>query len=75
MSRVVPSQLKYISIKSDSRYKPVTKGPLGGIVCLLDSTPELEKKLIPLSVPKVEGTATSVDEKEPGPPEPFDYTE
>ena len=46
MSRVVPAQLEYITFKSGSRYHPVKKNISGGIICLVDATPEIEKELI-----------------------------
>jgi 26S proteasome regulatory subunit N2 len=80
MSRVLPSQLRYISFKEESRYKPIKKQALGGIVMLVDSTPNAPRDLIVHSVPKVDAPANSsgaaaVDENEPAPPEPFEYIE
>lgn len=59
MSRVLPSQLKFVSFKDDSRYKPVKKGSLGGIVCLVDQTPDVPRELMTLSVPVVGATTTA----------------
>ncbi|ORX85159.1 26S proteasome regulatory complex, non-ATPase subcomplex, Rpn2/Psmd1 subunit, partial [Basidiobolus meristosporus CBS 931.73] len=73
MARVVPSQLKYIAFKEDSRYTPLKKGVVGGIVMLKDTNPGAEEELMQLSVPTVEASATTVDEEEAAPPEPFEY--
>jgi len=74
-ARVLPSQLKYISFKKDSRYQPVKKRDLFGILLLKDSSPEQEETIIVPSAPTAEVKAnTAPDEaEEPGPPEPFEY--
>ncbi|KAG8533085.1 uncharacterized protein KY384_001868 [Bacidia gigantensis] len=44
MSRVLPSQLKFISFP-DKRYQPVTKAT-GGVILMNDTTPEAPKELL-----------------------------
>lgn len=51
MSRVLPSQLKFISFPA-GRYKPVKK-PTGGVIVMIDTQPEEEKVLIEEKVKKV----------------------
>ncbi|KAI9023487.1 armadillo-type protein, partial [Phycomyces nitens] len=46
MARVMPAQLKHISFKEDSRYVPVKKGIVGGIIMLVDKKPGEEEDLI-----------------------------
>ena len=85
MTRIGPWQLKYVAFKNDSRYLPVKKKSLGGILCLVDKTPNEPRDLIPLSVPQVippavtDGVipvANETDfEGEPAVPEPFEYRE
>jgi 26S proteasome regulatory subunit N2 len=87
MSRVIPSQLKYISIKEEARYKPVKKESLGGILLLVDTQPSTPRELITLSVPKATAAAATqpttsptsntlaISENEPLPPQPFEYHE
>ncbi|KAF7906858.1 hypothetical protein EAF00_001136 [Botryotinia globosa] len=51
MSRVLPSQLKFVSFPA-GRYKPVKK-PTGGVIVMIDTQPEEEKVLIEEKVKKV----------------------
>lgn len=51
MARVVPAQLKHISFKEDSRYVPLKKTNIGGIMMLLDTRPDEEEELIQPSAP------------------------
>ncbi|XMA12004.1 hypothetical protein WAI453_004795 [Rhynchosporium graminicola] len=44
MSRVLPAQLKFISFPA-GRYKPVKK-PTGGVILMIDTTPDVEIELI-----------------------------
>nr|KAJ3422693.1 proteasome regulatory particle base subunit [Polyrhizophydium stewartii] len=89
-TRVVPQQVKYVTFKEDSRYVPVKKESIGGIVMLLDTRPDEPETLIPISLPKPEtagsnataatGAATaaaaaSATASEPAPPSPFQYAE
>ncbi|KAF7725612.1 proteasome regulatory particle base subunit [Apophysomyces ossiformis] len=74
MARVVPAQLKHISFKEDSRYVPVKKGVVGGIILMIDRRPGEEEELIEPSAPSgadVSG-AGAVEEEAP-PFEPFEY--
>jgi len=51
MSRVLPSQVRWISFPSDGRYQPV-KRPTGGVILLEDTTPSEEKSLLELKARK-----------------------
>ncbi|KAI8977190.1 armadillo-type protein [Mycotypha africana] len=51
MARVVPAQLKHITFKEDSRYIPVKKENVGGIIMMIDRKPEEEEDLIQPRVP------------------------
>lgn len=51
MARVVPAQFKYISFKEESRYTPLKKSNVGGIVMLLDKKPGEKEDLIQPSAP------------------------
>ncbi|CAG8556740.1 11970_t:CDS:10, partial [Acaulospora colombiana] len=64
MARVLPAQLQYISFSESSRYVPVKKGVVGGILMMVDKTPGEPEELILPSAPV---------EKEAPPPEPFEY--
>ncbi|KAI9004255.1 26S proteasome non-ATPase regulatory subunit 1 [Gaertneriomyces semiglobifer] len=46
MSRVVPDQLKYTTYKDDSRYLPVKKSSVGGIILLQDKRPDEPEELM-----------------------------
>ncbi|KAL4784793.1 armadillo-type protein [Aspergillus varians] len=50
MSRVLPAQLKYLTFP-DPRYEPV-KRPTGGVVVVLDNTPEEPREVIELTASK-----------------------
>ncbi|CAG8526274.1 17299_t:CDS:10 [Acaulospora morrowiae] len=70
MARVLPAQLQYISFPENSRYVPVKKGAVGGILMMMDKSPGEPEELILPSTP----VATEVtEEKEASPPEPFEY--
>lgn len=71
-ARVVKPQLKVISMPENSRYKPLKDLSIGGIVIVRDTRKDEPEELIqPVAAggPKVE------EEKEPDPPEPFEYIE
>ena len=74
MSRVIPAQTKVIAFKPDSRYVPVKKGAVSGIVLLQDLKPKEAAEFLDFSTPKVIAGGAA-DDSEPAPPEPFDYTE
>jgi len=72
-ARVMPAQRKVLTLPSDSRYSSIKSVHVGGIIILKDSKSEEPEDLIeplPASV-----ATESEDEKEPDPPEPFEYTE
>ncbi len=73
-ARVMPAQLKVISLSESAaaRYAVMKDLSIGGIVLLRDSkTGEKEELVEPVQAggPKVE------EDKEPEPPEPFEYIE
>lgn len=52
LSRVTPSQWKFVQFKPDSRYEPVKKGPLtAGILIFRDKTPQVAEDIIPYTTP------------------------
>ncbi|EXJ79336.1 26S proteasome regulatory subunit N2 [Capronia epimyces CBS 606.96] len=57
MSRVLPAQLKYLTFP-DQRYHPVKK-PTGGVMVVLDTEPDKEREIIPLTVSKIEPVAAA----------------
>ncbi|CAG8444505.1 8265_t:CDS:10 [Diversispora eburnea] len=70
MARVLPAQLQYISFPENSRYVPIKKGIVGGILMMIDKSPGEPEELILPSTP----VATEVNEEEEAPPpEPFEY--
>ncbi|KAH8555091.1 armadillo-type protein [Umbelopsis sp. PMI_123] len=74
MARVVPAQLKHVAFKSDSRYVPIKKGVVGGILLMLDKHPDQPEELIDPSAPTAESSAASGAQDEAPPFEPFEYT-
>ncbi|CAG8442804.1 7968_t:CDS:10 [Ambispora gerdemannii] len=70
MARVLPAQLQYISFKEDSRYIPVKKGIVGGILMMKDQKPDELEELI---LPSAPAANESAEEEEAPPPEPFEY--
>ncbi|XP_068741822.1 26S proteasome non-ATPase regulatory subunit 1-like [Montipora capricornis] len=68
--RVLPSQLKVISLPEDSRYMPMKPVNIGGIVMKSDEPEDLIEPL-PASSPM--GFGAEDDEEGPEPPEPFEY--
>ncbi|KAG0170052.1 proteasome regulatory particle base subunit [Apophysomyces sp. BC1021] len=74
MARVVPAQLKHISFKEDSRYVPVKKGAVGGIILVIDQKPGEEEELIEPSAPSGADASGAGSVEEEAPPfEPFEY--
>lgn len=71
-ARVMRQQLKVVQMASGSRYKPTKDLSVGGIILMRDSRkaePEDLVQSVAAGGPKVE------EEKEPEPPEPFEYVE
>ncbi|CAG8535850.1 3770_t:CDS:2, partial [Scutellospora calospora] len=71
MARVLPAQLQYISFPENSRYVPVKKGIVGGILMMIDKHPGEPEELILPSTPVA--TTEVTEEEEAPPPEPFEY--
>lgn len=73
-ARVIPPQLKRLSLPSTSRYQPLKPVNVGGIILMKDSLENEPEELIePLPASTTPGT--EAEEDEPEPPEPFEYTE
>lgn len=51
LARVVPAQLKRVTFKDDSRYVPIKKGTVSGIIMMEDRKPNEEEELIEPSAP------------------------
>lgn len=71
-ARVIKPQLKVISMPENSRYRALKELSIGGIVIVRDTKKgEPEELVQPVAAggPKVD------EEKEPEPPEPFEYVE
>uniref|UniRef100_A0A1B6JD15 26S proteasome regulatory subunit RPN2 C-terminal domain-containing protein n=6 Tax=Cicadellinae TaxID=33370 RepID=A0A1B6JD15_9HEMI len=71
-ARVMKSQLKVISLVEGSAYQPLKDITIGGIVMVRHTKGGSEEQLVePVAAfgPKPD------EEKEPEPPEPFEYTE
>ncbi|KAJ8325860.1 proteasome regulatory particle base subunit [Batrachochytrium dendrobatidis] len=49
-SRVVPSHVQYVTFKEKSRYVPIKKESIGGIVMLMDTRPTEAEELIAISL-------------------------
>ncbi|KAI8369483.1 armadillo-type protein [Radiomyces spectabilis] len=73
MARVVPAQLKHITFKEDSRYVPIKKGSVGGIMLMHDRRPDEEEELIRPSAPTLDSSGAGGAEEEAPPFEPFEY--
>ncbi|OCT57605.1 hypothetical protein XELAEV_18003248mg [Xenopus laevis] len=69
-ARVMPAQLKVLSMPEGSRYQPFKPLSNGGIIILRDTSEEEEQLVEPVAAhgPKIEE-----EEQEPEPPEPFEY--
>lgn len=75
-ARVLPAQLKVISLPEDSRYMPLKQVNIGGIVMMTDSKSDEPEDLIePLPASSPMGIGAEEDEDEPEPPEPFEYVD
>ncbi|KAJ7353954.1 26S proteasome non-ATPase regulatory subunit 1, partial [Desmophyllum pertusum] len=75
-ARVLPAQLKVISLPEDSRYMPLKQVNIGGIVMMTDSKSDEPEDLIePLPASSPMGIGAEEDEEEPEPPEPFEYVD
>ncbi|RMX59460.1 hypothetical protein pdam_00015650, partial [Pocillopora damicornis] len=75
-ARVLPAQLKVISLPEDSRYRPLKPVNIGGIVMMTDSKSDEPEDLIePLPASSPMGIGTEEEEDEPEPPEPFEYVD
>ncbi|SAM01373.1 hypothetical protein [Absidia glauca] len=73
LARVVPAQLKRVTFKDDSRYVPIKKGTVSGIVLMEDRRPNEEEELIEPSAPTSADGQDNASEEEAAPFEPFEY--
>lgn len=69
-ARVLRQQLKVISMPEQSRYQPMKDVQIGGIIMMNDTRPSEEEDLIE---PVTAHCSKVSEEKEPEPPEPFEY--
>ncbi|XP_072266274.1 26S proteasome non-ATPase regulatory subunit 1 [Pyxicephalus adspersus] len=69
-ARVMPAQLKVLTMPEGSRYQPFKPLSIGGIIILRDTSEEEEQLVEPVAAhgPKIEE-----EEQEPEPPQPFEY--
>lgn len=69
-ARVMPAQLKVLTMPESCRYQPFKPLHTGGIIIMKDTSEEEEELVEPVSAhgPKIEE-----EEQEPEPPEPFEY--
>ncbi|KAH6581642.1 hypothetical protein BASA61_003489 [Batrachochytrium salamandrivorans] len=82
-ARVVPPQVKYVTFKEGSRYVPVKKESIGGIVLLMDTRPGEPEELISISLSHPGATpdatnatvSSSPSDSNPTPPTSFRLTE
>jgi len=71
-ARVMKQQLKVMKMPENARYTPVKELTTGGIIMMRDGDPETSEDLVvPVSAMGPNGD----EEKEPQPPEPFEFTE
>jgi len=65
-----------MDIESSSRYSSVwNRHGLGGFIVLRDTKGGVEEDIIETLQPTAAAEETTTEEKEPSPPEPFEYTE
>ncbi|KAH0504995.1 26S proteasome non-ATPase regulatory subunit 1 [Microtus ochrogaster] len=69
-ARVMPAQLKVLTMTETCRYQPFKPLSIGGIIILKDTSEDIEELVEPVAAhgPKIEE-----EEQEPEPPEPFEY--
>uniref|UniRef100_A0A4W3I0X4 26S proteasome non-ATPase regulatory subunit 1 n=1 Tax=Callorhinchus milii TaxID=7868 RepID=A0A4W3I0X4_CALMI len=69
-ARVMPAQLKVLTMPEGCRYLPFKQLSIGGIIILKDTSEDTEELVEPVVAhgPKIEE-----EEEEPEPPEPFEY--
>ncbi|XP_057301114.1 26S proteasome non-ATPase regulatory subunit 1-like [Hydractinia symbiolongicarpus] len=73
-ARVMPAQLKKLSLSPTCRYQPLKSVNAGGIIIMKDTQSEQPEDLIE-PLPASTTPAAADEEDEPEPPEPFEYTE
>lgn len=71
-ARVMKQQLKVMQIVEGSRYAPIKDLSIGGIIILKDNKKQDPEDLVE---PVAAGGPKVQEEKEPDPPEPFEYIE
>jgi len=75
-ARVIVEQRSVMDIPSDCRYSTVWNRPgLGGFVILKDNKNGIDEEIIEALKPTIAADEGTTEEKEPSPPEPFEYTE
>ncbi|XP_078736273.1 26S proteasome non-ATPase regulatory subunit 1 [Lampetra fluviatilis] len=71
-ARVMPAQLKVLSIVEGSRYQPFKQLSIGGIILLRDLSVDAEELVDTVAA---HGPKLEEEEKEPDAPEPFEYVD
>ncbi|XP_070173158.1 26S proteasome non-ATPase regulatory subunit 1-like [Littorina saxatilis] len=71
-ARAMKSQLRVLSPKEGSKYRPVKELSHGGIIMLKNVKPDEEEDLVEFVAA---GGPKTEEEEEPEPPEPFEWTE
>ncbi|CAN0347152.1 unnamed protein product [Lampetra planeri] len=71
-ARVMPAQLKVLSIVEGSRYQPFKQLSIGGIILLRDLSEDAEELVDTVAA---HGPKLEEEEKEPDAPEPFEYVD
>jgi len=75
-ARVIVEQRSVMDIPTDCRYNTIWSRPgLGGFVILKDNKNGMDEEIIEALKPTITADEGTVEEKEPSPPEPFEYTE
>ncbi|KAG9508808.1 26S proteasome non-ATPase regulatory subunit 1, partial [Fragariocoptes setiger] len=71
-ARVLRQQLKVIQMPEGSRYVPIKDISIGGIILMKDTRPDEPEELVE---PVIAHGSKAGEEKEPEPPEPFEYND
>ncbi|KAI9591906.1 armadillo-type protein [Syncephalis fuscata] len=81
MSRVLPTQWRFVSFNDNSRYLPVKKNKLGGILMMHDTCPGEPEELLSVDIPTASAVRPTEDDADAyasdedlTPPEPFEYS-
>ncbi|RKP08547.1 armadillo-type protein [Thamnocephalis sphaerospora] len=59
VSRVLPTQWRFVTFEEGSRYLPVKKGKFGGILMMNDTHPEEPEELVSIDIPSAENRSAT----------------